>query len=145
MNTSKSISTSGCGLRDDPSGAPVMAALSPKGRAAQRRAFAHDAIVEASTRPGFDMGGLLDEIAAERVRLDERLAMSDGEWTWDQDDLVNAMTGGEPESDDKRLTRDVVNALYDYGDDPEFRCHVQQAQLSQAMPETVERHVRTRL
>jgi hypothetical protein len=128
-----------------------MDALPQKDRATQRRKVATNAIVKASTRPGIDMGWVLGEIAAERDRLDERLEMSDGKWTWSEDDMAEAFkgTGGEPRSEDELLIRNAVYALYDFRDDPEFmrevQCRIEAEQLHQALPETVECRVSARL
>jgi len=128
-----------------------MAARSLKYRATLPREEAADAIVEASTRPGFDLERVLLDIAVERKHLGARLVMSDGVWKWEEDDIAEAINRirGEPRSEDWLLIRNAVYALFDYGYDAVFlrevRCRLQGAHLNQALPETVEFRVPARL
>lgn len=99
-----------------------MDALPPKDRATERRKAAANAIAAASTQPDYDMDELLDELDAARDRLDERQAESGGEWTWGEDELVEAVMENSEVlgADDEPLVREVIYAHNAIGDDPGF-------------------------
>jgi len=133
----------------------VTAALTSKDRATERRKAAANAIVAASTQPDYDMVELLYELDAARDRLDERQAESGGEWTWGEDELVEAVMEHSEElgADDEQLVRKVIYAHDAIGDDPGFWREVEvriqarweAGQIGNAMRKGAKPRARTRM